>query len=135
MKVNGINVNGIKAAVSDVRRECADRWAILLDMSGSDWTVSERALIGQDYIVTNWPTVIIAHGNANNGWGHDTITIAELRDAIKAVMDAVEAARRDYNDGKRHIGYGHDESRLDHVRTEAQLAIEWCAEARKYARA
>jgi hypothetical protein len=103
MKINGINVTGIKTAVSDVKRECADRWAILLDIS--DWSVRERGLIGQDYIVTQYPTVRIATGNANGGWGHDYISMDKLKHIIKDIMDCRAKAKDEYKSGKRHWGY------------------------------
>ena len=119
MKINGINVTGIKAAVSDVRRECADRWAILLDMS--DWSVRERGLIGQDWIDTRYPTVQIAAGNANNGWGHDYISMAELKQIVKDIMICRIKAKDEYKSGIRHGCFkGEDESEQQYIISELQ---------------
>ena len=119
MKINGINVTGIKAAVSDVRRECADRWAILLDMS--DWSVRERGLIGQDWIDTRYPTVQIAGGNANNGWGHDYISMAELKQIVEDIIYCRSKAKDEYKAGIRHGCFkGEDESEQQYIIAELQ---------------
>lgn len=119
MKINGINVTGIKTAVSDVRRECADRWSILLDMS--DWSVRERGLIGQDWIETKYPTVQIAAGNANNGWGHDYISMAELKQIVKDIMNCRIKAKDEYKSGIRHECFkGENESEQQFIIAELQ---------------
>ena len=131
MKVENVEVKGIKAAVSDVRRECADRWILLLDLS--DWSVRERGLIGCDGWRDDWPEVTIASGNANSGWGHDRITMYELRNIVAAVIKAREKARAEYANGTRHDG-GEEwgETLTDYVRTEVYRATEWYKEERRY---
>lgn len=119
MKINGINVTGIKTAVSDVRRECADRWSILLDMS--NWSVRERGLTGQDWIETRYPTVQIAAGNANNGWGHDYISMAELKQIVKDIMNCRIKAEDEYKSGIRHGCFkGENESEQQYIIAELQ---------------
>lgn len=134
MKIENIEVNGIKAAVSDVRGECADRWIILLDMS--DWSVRERGLIGGDDWRDTWPEVTIASGNANNGWGHDYVTMADLRGIIAEVIKARERAKAEYAAGVRHDGGAEwGEILADYVKTEVYQAIAWQREERRYAQA
>lgn len=134
MKVENVEVKGIKAAVSDVRHECADRWIVLLDMS--DWSVRERGLIGCDEWRDDWPEVTIASGNANNGWGHDLITMHELRNIVAEVIKARDKARAEYANGTRHDGGAEwGETLTDYVRTEVYQAIEWCNGERRYAQA
>lgn len=119
MKINGINVTGIKTAVSDVRRECADRWSILLDMS--NWSVRERGLTGQDWIETRYPTVQIAAGNANNEWGHDYISMAELKQIVKDIMNCRIKAEDEYKSGIRHGCFkGENESEQQYIIAELQ---------------
>lgn len=98
MKIEGIEVTGIKRAVSDVRRECTDRWAIVLDMS--DWSVREIGLIGQDYYVESSSEFQIAGGNANS----DYITMDELKDKIARVIKCYRRASAEYDKGVRHAG-------------------------------
>lgn len=132
MKVENIEIKGIKAAVSDVRHECADRWIVLLDMS--DWSVRERGLIGGDEWRDDWPEVTIASGNANNGWGHDYITMYELRNIIAEVIKARDKARAEYAKGVRHgDGAEWGETLTDYVRMEVCRVIEWANEERRYA--
>lgn len=134
MKVENIEIKGVKAAVSDVRHECADRWIVLLDMS--NWSVRERGLIGCDEWRDNWPEVAIASGNANSGWGHDVITMYELRNIIAKVIKARDKARAEYAKGTRHdSGAEWGETLTDYTRTEVYQTIEWCNEERRYAQA
>lgn len=134
MRVENIEIKGVKDAVSAVRRECADRWIVLLDMS--DWSVSERGLIGGDDWRDDWPEVTIASGNANNGWGHDCVTMADLRNIIAEVIKARDKARAEYAKGTRHGGGAEwGETPTDYVRTEVYQAIEWCNGERRYAQA
>lgn len=134
MKIENIEIKGVKRAVSDVRGECADRWIVLLDMS--DWSVRERGLIGCDGWLADWPEVTIASGNANNGWGHDCVTMADLRNIIAEVIKARKRAREEYAKGVRHDGGAEwGETLTDYVRSEVYRTIEWQREERRYAQA
>lgn len=134
MKIENIEVKGIKDAVSDVRHECADRWIILLDMS--DWRVRERGLIGGDDWRDDWPEVTIASGNANSGWGHDYITMAELRNIVAEVIKARAKAKTDYANGIRHGGGAEwGETLTDFVRTEIYQTVRWAHEELVYVHA
>lgn len=134
MRAEDIDIKGIKAAVSDVRHECADRWIVLLDMS--DWSVRERGLIGCDEWRDDWPEVTIASGNANNGWGHDYVSMSDLRNIIAEVIKAREKGQREYAKGVRHgDGAEWGETLADYVRTEVYQAIKWHNGERRYAQA
>lgn len=134
MKIENVEVKGIKAAVGDVRRECADRWIVLLDMS--DWSVRERGLIGGDDWRDAWPEFTIASGNANNGWGHDLVTMYDLRNIIAEVIKARVKARAEYDAGIRHDGGAEwGETLIDYVRIEIYDVIYWCTSERRYAHA
>lgn len=124
MKIENIEIKGVKNAVGNVRGECADRWIVLLDMS--DWSVRERGLIGGDDWRDSWPEVTIVSGNANNGWGHDYVTMADLRNIIAEVIKARERAKVEYADGVRHDGGAEwGETLADYVKTEVYHAIRW----------
>ncbi len=132
MKIENIEVKGIRNAVSNVRGECADRWIILLDMS--DWSIRERGLIGGDDWRDTWPEVTIASGNANNGWGHDCVTMVDLRNIIAEVIRARERAKREYAAGVRHgDGAEWGETLADYVRAEVYQTIERQREECRYA--
>lgn len=134
MKIENVEIKGVKNAASNVRGECADRWLVLLDMS--DWSVRERGLIGGDDWRDAWPEVTIASGNANNGRGHDYVTMADLRNIIAEVIKAREKAREEYAKGVRHDdGAEWGETLADYVKTEVYQTIEWQREERRYAHA
>lgn len=134
MKIENIEVTGVKKAVSEVRGECADRWLVLLDMS--DWSVREHGLIGGDDWRDAWPEVTIASGNANNGWGHDYVTMADLRSVISEVIKARKKAREEYAKGIRHSdGAEWGETLADYVQTEVYETIAWQREQLAYAQA
>ncbi|MBQ8124670.1 MAG: hypothetical protein IJ173_02165 [Kiritimatiellae bacterium] len=134
MRIENIEVKGVKQAVSDVRRECADRWIVLLDLS--DWSVRERGLIGGDDWRDAWPEVTIASGNANNGWGHDYVTMCDVRDIIAEVIKARERANGEYAAGVRHDGGAEcGETLADYVKTEVYQTVAWKREQRRYAQA
>lgn len=130
MKINGINIVGIKKAVGDIRAEYADRWILLLDMC--DWRVRERGLIGGDVWNCQSYEIIIASGNANNGWGRDYIKMREVCHIIEEVMATREKARSEYAQGIRHSGAypDGDETCAKYVHTEIKQAIDWLREKR-----
>ena len=103
MKINNINVIGIKDAVSRLRNTPADRWAVTLDMS--DWTVCGHGLVGQDYLQCRWPIVVIMGGHGNDGWGRDNPTMADIKDKVREVMDIRARSRDDFARGCHHVGF------------------------------
>ena len=132
MKVENIEIKGVKSAVSDVRSECADRWIVLLDIS--DWSLRERGLIDGDEWRDDWPEVTIASGYANSGRGHDLVTMHELRNIVAEVIKARDKARAEYAKGTRHNGGAEwGETLTDYVRTEVYNVIKWANEERLYA--
>ena len=131
MKINGINVTGLKKAVGDVRAECADSWVLVLDMA--DWNVYERGLIGGDVWTAQSHEVIIAGGNANNGWGHDCITMGEVRHIVEEVMATREKARSEYASGVRHNAYPDGyETCAEYVNAEIYQLVRWLRDERMY---
>ena len=132
MKIEDIEVKGVKRAVSDVRAECADRWVIVLDLH--DWSVCEHGLLGISCWRDVWPEwVTIASGNANNGRGHDMISMYDLRQIIAEVIKALSNASADYAKGVRHgDGTEWGETRADYIRTEVYQAITRAEEQHYY---
>lgn len=103
MKINNINVSGIKDTVSYLHNTPADRWAVTLDMS--DWSVSGHELIGQDYLRCHWPTIEILGGHGNDGWGREDPTIREIKDKVREVMEIRAKAKADFGRGCYHKGF------------------------------
>ena len=103
MKINNINVIGIKDTVSRLRNTPADRWAITLDMG--DWTVCGHGLVGQDFLQCRWPIVVIMGGHGNDGWGRDNPTMGGVKDKVREVMDIRARSRDDFARGCDRGGF------------------------------
>ena len=103
MRINNINVSGIKDTVSYLRNTPADRWAVTLDMS--DWTVCGHELIGQDYLQCRWPTLEIMGGHGNDGWGREIPTMRDVKERVREVMEIRARSRDDFARGCHHAGF------------------------------
>ena len=103
MKINNINVIGIKDTVSRLRNTPADRWAVTLDMG--DWTVCGHGLVGQDFLQCRWPIVVIMGGHGNDGCGRDNPTMEDIKGKVREIMDIRAKSRDDFARGCHHVGF------------------------------
>lgn len=129
MKFNGITIKGVRETVSAVRRESEDKWYIVLDTETQ--SVREIGLSGNLTLAANLPDVVLASGNASNGLGRETITMAELHEAIEDMLTTIEVGNADYDDGVRHFGKGRRETREAFLREEIERERRYNADLRK----
>ena len=111
MIINGKSVSGIKAAVGDANHECADRWAILLNLDSRK--VWETGLIGQDWLECSWPTIQIAEGHARSIFGREMASMAGIKELVETALGLYEHAKDAYARGDRYE-YAPDDSEEDY---------------------